>query len=166
MQSLFSRFPLSGRHGNFWRPSIDVGFPGTPSTASRRLRLCLGLPTLPTPLQPDATAVIVDTDFATSKLSVQDGDQVIATMHRQHYAKVSIPPGAHNFSAESGTRAEGPGTVAVDVKPGQVIYPQVGGISSKDIGIGAPNVPWYDFSLPRDRNSLTFSGFDSYPVAL
>jgi hypothetical protein len=57
-------------------------------------------------------------------------------------------------------------TVAVDVKPGQVIYLQVGGISSKDIGIGVPNVPSYDFSLPRDRNSLTFSGFDSYAVAL
>ncbi len=90
-----------------------------------------------------ATAVIVDTDFANTKLSVQDGDQVIAMMRGQHYAKVPIRPGAHNFSAGSGARSQGGGTVGVDVQPGQMIYLQVGGVTSNNIGVGPPNVPSY-----------------------
>jgi hypothetical protein len=112
-----------------------------------------------------ATAVIVDTDFATSKLSVQDGDQVIAMMHGQHYAKVSIQPGAHNFSAGTGTRGQGPGTVPVDVQPGQVIYLQVGGISSRNIGIGAPNVPSFVSGVGRAEGSFGLGGISLVPQA-
>jgi predicted small lipoprotein YifL len=65
-----------------------------------------------------ATAVIVDTDFADTKLSVQDGDQVIAMMQGRHYAKVSIRPGVHNFSAGAGARSQGGGTIGVDAQPG------------------------------------------------
>ena len=90
-----------------------------------------------------ATAVIVDTDLAGSRLSVQDGDQVIAMMHGRHFARVSIRPGSHNFSAGAGRLGEGGGTVPVDVQPGQTIYLQVGGVTSRLSGVGgaSPGLP-------------------------
>lgn len=113
-----------------------------------------------------ATAVIVDTDSDNTKISVQDGDQVIALMHGRRYAKVSIPPGAHNFSAGSGRRSQGPGTVAVDVQPGQVIYLQVGGISSGNFGMGAPNVPSYVSGAGRAEDAYGLGGISLVPQAM
>jgi len=116
-----------------------------------------------------ATAVIVDTDFANAKLSVQDGDQVIAMMKGGHYAKVTIRPGAHNFSAGSGTRAQGPGTVPVDVQPGKVIYlqvgqtGQVGGVSSQ---IGAPSLPPSVTGVGRAEGAFGQGGISLIPQAM
>jgi predicted small lipoprotein YifL len=113
-----------------------------------------------------ATAVIVDTDSANTKLSVQDGDQVIAMMQGRHYARVSIRPGTHNFSAGSGTRSQGPGTVAVDVQPGQVIYLQVGGISSRNFGMGAPKAPSYVSGVGRAEGAFGQGGVSLIPQAM
>ena len=104
--------------------------------------------------------VIADTDLATAQLSVQDGDQVIAMMHGQHYAKVPIRPGAHAFSAGAGRRSEGGGTVPVDVQPGQVIYLQVGGISS---GPGVPAAPGFATSVGRAEGAFGQSGISLIP---
>jgi len=113
-----------------------------------------------------ATAVIVDTDFVNTKLSVQDGDQVIAMMQGQHYAKVSIRPGAHNLSAGSGARSQGGGTVGVDVQPGQTIYLQVGGVTSNDIGVGPPNVPSYVSGAGRAEGAFGQGGISLIPQAM
>ncbi|MGC1453280.1 MAG: hypothetical protein WA830_24885 [Candidatus Sulfotelmatobacter sp.] len=113
-----------------------------------------------------AIAVIVDTDFANAKLSVQDGDQVIAMMNGGHYAKVTIRPGAHNFSAGSGTRAQGPGTVPVNVQPGQTVYLHVGGISSRDVGIGAPAVPSFVSGAGRAEGAFGQGGITLVPQAV
>jgi hypothetical protein len=83
-----------------------------------------------------------------------------------NYAKVSIRPGAHNFSAGSGTRSQGLGTVAVDVQPGQVIYLQVGGISSRNVGIGAPNVPSYISGVGRAEGSFGLGGISLVTQAM
>jgi hypothetical protein len=113
-----------------------------------------------------ATAVIVDTDSPNAKISVQDGEQVIAMMHGRHYTKVPIRPGAHNFSAGSGRRSEGPGTVAVDVQPGQAIYLQVGGISSRNFGMGAPNAPSYVSGAGRAEDAYGQGGISLIPQAM
>jgi hypothetical protein len=107
-----------------------------------------------------ATVVIVDTDLANAQLSVQDGDQVIAMMNGQHYAKVPIRPGAHNFSAGTGMRSQGGGTVPVDVQPGQSVYLQVGGISS---GIGAPVAPRFATSVGRAEGAFGQGGISLIP---
>jgi hypothetical protein len=65
-------------------------------------------PSYPSSAAP-AIVVIVDTDFSNVKLSVQDGDRVIAMMNGQHFARVSIRPGAHTFSAGGGRRGQGGG---------------------------------------------------------
>ena len=115
---------------------------------------------------PPATAVIVDTDSDNTKISVQDGDQVIAMMQGRHYAKVSIPPGAHNFSAGSGRRSQGPGTVAADVQPGQVIYLQVGGISSSNFGMGGPKAPSYVSGAGRAEGAYGLGGITLVPQGM
>ena len=55
---------------------------------------------------------------------------------RPAFAMVSIRPGSHNFSAGAGRLGEGSGTVPVDVQPGQTIYLQVGGVTSRLSGVG------------------------------
>lgn len=87
-------------------------------------------PNYPTSAAP-ATIVIVDTDLAGAQLSVQGGDEVIAMMQGQHYTKVSVRLFTHIFSAGSGQKGEGAGTVPVDLQPGQAISLRVGGISSR-----------------------------------
>jgi hypothetical protein len=109
-----------------------------------------------------ATVVIVDTDFAHTQLSVQDGDQVIAMMSGKHYAKVPIRPGAHNFSAGTGIQSQGGGTVGVDVQPGQTVYLQVGGISTQ---IGAPSVPGFATGTGRAEGSFGQGGISRIPQA-
>jgi ABC-type Fe3+-hydroxamate transport system substrate-binding protein len=109
-----------------------------------------------------ATAVIVDTDLAGLHLSVQDGDQVIAMMDGRHYTKVPIRPGAHTFSAGTGRRSEGGGTVPVDVQPGQTIYLQVGGVSS---GPGAPIAPGFATNIGRAEGAFGQGGISLIPQA-
>jgi len=107
-----------------------------------------------------ATVVIVDTDLGKTQLSVQDGDQVIAMMQGQHYAKVSIRPGSHTFSAGAGRRSEGGGTIPVDVQPGQTIYLQVGGPSSVQ---SAPAVPGYASGEGRAEGAVGQGGISLVP---
>ena len=118
-------------------------------------------PTYPASAAP-ATVVIVDTDFAKTQLSVQDGDRVIAMMNGQHYAMVPIRPGAHNFSAGTGFQSQGGGTVGVDVQPGQTVYLQVGGIST---GIGAPSVPGFATGSGRAEGAFGQGGISLIPQA-
>jgi hypothetical protein len=117
-------------------------------------------PSYPTSAAP-ATVVIIDTDLANAHLSVQDGDQVIAMMNGQHYAKVPIRPGAHNFSAGAGRRSEGSGTIPVDAQPGQAIYLQVGGISSRPGG--EPAVPGFATSTGRAEGAFGQGGIQLIP---
>jgi hypothetical protein len=116
-------------------------------------------PSYPTSAAP-ATAVIVDTDLAGLQLSVQDGDQVIAMMRGQHYAKVPIRPGAHTFSAGTGGGSGGGGTVPVDAQPGQMVYLQVGGLSS---GPGAPAPPGIASGVGRAEGSFGQGGISLIP---
>jgi hypothetical protein len=118
-------------------------------------------PTYPASAAP-ASVVIVDTDFAKTQLSVQDGDRVIAMMNGQHYAMVPIRPGAHNFSAGTGFQSQGGGTVGVDVEPGQTVYLQVGGIST---GIGAPSVPGFATGSGRAEGAFGQGGISLIPQA-
>ena len=108
-----------------------------------------------------AAAVIVDTDLAGAQLSVQDGDTVIAMMQGQHYTKVSVRPGTHIFSAGSGRQGEGAGTVPVDLQPGQVIYLQVGGISSRP-GL-PPATPGFATSIGRAEGVFGQGGISLIP---
>ena len=112
-----------------------------------------------------ATVVIVDTDVAGRQLSVQDGDQVIAIMRGQHYAKVPIHPGAHSFSAGTGGRSGGGGTVPVDAQPGQMIYLQVGGLSSGlgAPGLGAPAPPGIASGVGRAEGAVGQGGISLIP---
>ena len=107
-----------------------------------------------------ATVVIVDTDLGNLQLSVQDGDQVIAMMKGQHYATVTIRPGSHNYSAGAGGRSLGGGTIPVDVKPGQTIYLQVGGLSSPT---GAPGVPGFASGEGRIQGAVGQGGISLIP---
>jgi hypothetical protein len=104
--------------------------------------------------------VIVDTDLANAQLSVQDGGQVIAMMQGQHYAKVTIRPGAHTFSAGAGRLSEGGGTIPVNVQPGQTIYLQVGGLSSVQ---SAPAVPGFASGEGRAEGALGQGGISLVP---
>jgi hypothetical protein len=107
-----------------------------------------------------ATVVIADTDLGNIQLSVQDGDEVIAVMQGGHYTKVSLRPGAHTFSAGTGARSLGGGTVQVDVQPGQVIYLQVGGASSTT---NMPAVPGYATGVGRAEGSIGVGGISQIP---
>ncbi len=118
-------------------------------------------PTYPASAAP-ATVVIVDTDFAKTQLSVQGGDHVIAMMNGQHYTKVTIRPGAHNFSAGTGVQSQGGGTIGVDVQPGQTVYLQVGGISTQ---IGAPSVPGFATGSGRAEGAFGQGGISLIPQA-
>jgi hypothetical protein len=117
-------------------------------------------PNYPTSAAP-ATVVIVDTDLADAHLSVQDGDQVIAMMQGQHYTKVSIRPGSHIFSAGTGRQGQGAGNVPVDVQPGQEIYLQVGGISSRP-GLPPAN-PGFATSIGRAEGGFGQGGISLIP---
>ena len=117
-------------------------------------------PTYPASAAP-ATVVIVDTDLAGAPLSVQDGDQVVAMMNGQHYAKVPVRPGAHTFSAGTGRRSEGSGNIPVDVQPGQAVYLQVGGISSRPGGV--PAVPGFATSTGRVEDAFGEGGIQLIP---
>jgi len=116
-------------------------------------------PSYPTTATP-ATVIIADTDLAPARLSVQDGDHVIAMMQGQHYTKVPIHPGAHTFSAGTGRQSEGGGTVPVDVQPGQAVYLQVGGISS---GPNAPGAPGFASSIGRAEGAFGVGGISLIP---
>jgi hypothetical protein len=107
-----------------------------------------------------ATAVIVDTDLANIQLSVQDGEHVIALMKGQHFARVPIRPGAHTFSAGTGFGGQGGGTVPVDVRPGEVIYLQIGGISSFP---AAPSLPGFASSIGRAEGAFGQGGISLIP---
>lgn len=117
-------------------------------------------PNYPTSAAP-ATVVIVDTDLVGARLSVQDDDKVIAMMQGQHYTKVSIRPGAHIFSAGSGRQGEGAGTAPADLQPGQVIYLQVGGISSRP-GL-PPATPGFATSIGRAEGGYGQGGISIIP---
>ena len=116
-------------------------------------------PSYPTDAAP-ATVIIVDTDLGNIQLSVQDGDQVIAVMRGSHYTKISLRPGAHTFSAGSGVRSLGGGTVPVDVQPGQLIYLQVGGASSIT---NMPAVPGFSSGTGRAEGSIGVGGISQIP---
>jgi len=116
-------------------------------------------PSYPSSAAP-ATVVIVDTDLGNLQLSVQDGDQVIAMMQGQRYTTITIRPGAHTFSAGAGGRSQGSGTIPVDVKPGQSIYLQVGGLSSTT---GPPGVPGFASSEGRIQGAVGQGGISLIP---
>lgn len=109
-----------------------------------------------------AMVVIVDTDLAGAQLSVQDGDQVIAMMSGQHFTKVSIRPGSHQFSAGTGISGQGSGNVGVDVQPGQTIYVQVGGLGSFPF---TPDHPGFATSVGRAEGSYGRGGVSLIPEA-
>jgi hypothetical protein len=52
------------------------------------------------------------------------------------------------------------------MQPGQVIYLQIGGISSRNVGIGAPNLPSYVSGVGRAEGSFGQGGISLVPQAM